>query len=927
LPGSNQFVNYGSKFTATHYLKNNSSVSVYEDETGTIWLCNQLDVLYRVKANMELEPLKINLPAFPFYDQQMMGYENIFRDYQNKEWAFKGNRIYSLNKVTKQLTQTFDFSATLKVNILKMIPDSNGHFWVATWSGGVLQFRPEENVLESVKAFPKRIITDITEWKYKKQQWLMAIEVNFGLYLFNNKTGASKNYGFIPGDPSGIQGNNFFQSYVDTKGNVWIGSNSGINKITAEQNVFDIFPVTDPGTIHYDLLKNGSVSSFLETDSSLWLSKRFVSTFEYDKNFKLKHFYKSFSPVSSTVSSRNGYAYNFFQNTRELFISTDSGLLVYNLQNKSTALFFPEPYTNDISLRNIVSFSKNELMIRSYEKGLFIFNTLQKKFTWRYSPNPNYKACLPSRLNYLFKTKRNEIFVSAADGNESLFKYQPLLDSFISVKALNDSSYSMQASKLFGMDEDGEGNLWITSSAGLFVYNPTSNLILQQVVKNQQIGGLYRICFDTAGNVWTNGNSGIWCYVKTTHQWIGFNAEDGLPGSQFEGIIARKSNGDIIAGLEGAIAIFHPKQLFKEQQEPSAIITDAATDNLSFSFPLLYGVKKILTLQPEQNSFSVDFALLNYVNPAAGKYYYKLAPLMKDFQLNDNGHINFNGLSPGTYTLHVKGGNKAGIIFIKEDLLTIEVLPHWYQTLWFEILCILSAALLLFLAVRWRIGSIKKQAGLHQKIAETEMQALRAQMNPHFIFNCLNSIENFIMQNKKRLASDYLNKFSRLIRIILESSSEELVPISKDMEALQLYIELEQLRYNNKFTFQFHFDEEPQNGDYKVPPLLIQPFVENAIIHGIAHSEKENNNITISVSLQDDYVFYIIEDNGIGRKKAGDYNLFNKPNHKSMGLTITAERIKLYNTNSGKSNIKITDLSNPQNEATGTRVEVKIKIK
>jgi LytS/YehU family sensor histidine kinase len=182
------------------------------------------------------------------------------------------------------------------------------------------------------------------------------------------------------------------------------------------------------------------------------------------------------------------------------------------------------------------------------------------------------------------------------------------------------------------------------------------------------------------------------------------------------------------------------------------------------------------------------------------------------------------------------------------------------------------------------------------------------------------------MQNEKRLASDYLNKFSRLIRIILESSKDELVPLSKDMEALQLYIELEQLRFSNKFSYHTHINEELLSGNYKVPPLLIQPYVENAIIHGFAHSDQKNHRLNVSANIKDEYVVYIIEDDGVGREQAAAYNTLNKPKHKSVGMQITEERIKLHNKETGEAFIKITDLANTGNNTTGTRVEVIIKI-
>ncbi len=221
----------------------------------------------------------------------------------------------------------------------------------------------------------------------------------------------------------------------------------------------------------------------------------------------------------------------------------------------------------------------------------------------------------------------------------------------------------------------------------------------------------------------------------------------------------------------------------------------------------------------------------------------------------------------------------------------------------------------------------RSEASLKQKIAEVQMQVLRAQMNPHFIFNSLNSIENFMMQNEKWLASEYLNKFTRLIRSILDSSLNELIPVAKDMESLQLYIDLQQLRFNNKFTYRTCIAPPILTGDYKVPSLIIQPFVENAIEHGIAHSEKKDSFVAVSAELQEGFLLYTIEDNGIGRKQAAAYNLDNKRHHKSVGLTITQDRVHIFNgSQKDAGDIVITDLYTPDNLPAGTRVQVKIKL-
>ncbi len=237
----------------------------------------------------------------------------------------------------------------------------------------------------------------------------------------------------------------------------------------------------------------------------------------------------------------------------------------------------------------------------------------------------------------------------------------------------------------------------------------------------------------------------------------------------------------------------------------------------------------------------------------------------------------------------------------------------------------LLVAFLLYKSIQGK--KIKDESEYKQKIAETEMQALRAQMNPHFFFNSLNSIENFIMQNEKKLASDYLNKFARFIRSILDSSSNELIELNKDIESLQLYIDLEQLRFNSKFSFCCDVDPMLAHGEYYVPSLLVQPFLENAIIHGIGPSDREDLKISLRVRLHPSMIHYIIEDNGIGREQSRAYNELNKPYHKSVGMKITQDRINIFNQDSSTSNcVKIIDLYDEERKPVGTRIEFAIKL-
>jgi ligand-binding sensor domain-containing protein len=920
LPNENKFINYNSKDRKAHSLKNNSSVDVYEDEEDRVWLTNQVDVIYEVQSDFTLKEIKLNLPQKENLPSE--GYYKIFRDRQGTEWAFQKNIIYRINKKTKQPEKIFDFSSTLGVYIQKIFQDRNGHYILACWNLGLWQFFPENNSVVFIPDQDKDIYLDLCAWTYKKQDWSVAIAANSGICLIEPDHLSSRLYHHIPGDPTSIQGYNFNTAFADKKNNLWITTNLGISRVMTEQKIFDIIPVTEPGTLNYQYDKSGPVYSYFE-NNHIWVSKRFVSTMVMDTTFNPESTYYSLSPLSSTKPSANGYAYFFYQHHDQLYITTDSGLVVFNMEKKSTVVYLPPDLKIPPDLRTIIPFRDQRLLIRSYSHGLFVFDMDQQKFIQRYDNDQDCEDCLPMIISYIFKSSTDDIFISTNRKKKGLFKYNVVEDRFVPVHPVNDSIYQLQANDLYGMDEDPSGNLWITSKSGIFVYNPAENKIEDLYTENDQIGSLVRICFDTYGNAWSIGESGVWCFLADKKQWVGFTSEDGLPGSNFEGIITRRKNGDIVAGLSSAIAIFHPERLTKKTTTYPVIITEAKIGDASINFPLMAGVQKLISLSPGQNSFSIDYAILNYLNPASTRYLYKLSPVMKEFQINDNGHLNFNGLAPGQYVLEVKASDKAGNEFYQVDRLDINVSPYWYETSIFKTLSLVALALLIFYFVRRRILTLKNETTLHQRIAKTEMQALRAQMNPHFIFNCLNSIENFILRNDKRLALDYLNKFSNLIRGILESSRNDVVPFSKDLQSLNLYVELEQLRFNHSFRYNLHIEPELLHGDYKVPSLVIQPFVENAIVHGLAQSQKPELNLTISAEIENDKIKYVIEDNGIGRKLAEQYVRQNKPNHHSVGLVITEDRIAHFNKQA-KANgaVKIIDLYDEAGISSGTRVEV-----
>ena len=355
-----------------------------------------------------------------------------------------------------------------------------------------------------------------------------------------------------------------------------------------------------------------------------------------------------------------------------------------------------------------------------------------------------------------------------------------------------------------------------------------------------------------------------------------------------------------------------------------------------------------LDLQYDQNFFSIGFSALSYFQSDHNQYAYRLDDFNKSWvNVGNKPLATFTNVPPGIYQLHIRGTNSDGLWSTVRTLKIIIHPPYW-QTWWFRTLMALLFVGLLYSVYRSQVERrtlrarleaeeakrkqkeaelSEKEAAFKLKISETEMAALRSQMNPHFIFNCLNSIQFFTAQNNAEKASEYLTKFSRLIRLVLENSKSDKVTLANELETLQLYIDMEAMRFQQKVHYVIDVNDEIDPYSVQIPPLLLQPFVENAIWHGLMHKD-EGGTVWIDVQqIQEDQLHIEITDDGIGRIKAAEYKSKSATKNKSFGMKLTAERIELINQlYHTQTQIEVVDLVDTQGLASGTRVIVDIPI-
>jgi len=929
-------------------LMNDQPISIYPDKKEIIWVASP-SALYEFDSVLQYRRKKVEFEKFTADGRDVESYHHITEDNGGRLWAFAYSYLYLLDRRTMKVREKF--GPIKNWNLTTFYQDSRGQYWAGTYESGLMRFDPENGSFTRIKlAGDPTKVTSIAEWTDLNHFRWLVIGTDGGIILLDPFTLKSNKYDFRSSNPDqrSLSGNLVYHVFVDRQNILWIATSGGVCYVEPYRQVFELWDIFPP-TVSMANRVSDYIYACSENSSGYWMSKWGVGPglFHCDTNGvfvkEITTVYNGHEPVQ--LDTRECKPYDVLcQGDSVIWFTTANGLARYTPATGQVKLY-PAPDRNDenfnIGLRTILPYDEHTWWIRTRNNGLngiYVFDPVAGKFTRHYACTEGCIGCPPPKLLDMLLTRKKEVYVTSR--TEGLYKYDRPDDRFIPVFKFQGKDALEHSNNFSCLAEDRQGILWIGTSSGLFAFDPVAKKIIRDYSANELFGGIEvsRIFIDEEQNKWLNTGRGIFCMEGSSGQIRQLGVGEGLPNNFTDGILQSARDHFIYSGISGFLVRIDPARMLGfHQPTVPAHFTEATLMDTACLFHYTADGEKQIVLQPGQDRFTVDFAVMNYDIPGANRYYYRLEGITDGWRQNENGHLAFYDLPPGHYRLDVKGGNaRTGEIpdgnFPDGDFLLIGIRPHWWQTGWFLAGSILAAMALIFAGVWWWITHIRREAALlqqetafRQKIAETEMQALRAQMNPHFIFNSLNSIENFMLKNDKEQASDYFGKFAGLIRMILESSRNERVPFEKDMEALAGYVQLEQLRFDHTFIYRTFIDPGLLQGEYSVPPLLIQPYVENAIVHGLAQSEKEGLQLTVSAILEEEYLVYTIEDNGIGRKKAASYK-DSRAGHKSMGLQITRERISILNhQDQAGAEVDITDLYDENGEACGTRVLLKLK--
>jgi len=959
--------------------------SISETADGNIWIASRLNGLDRLDINSGIfhhyqsklekgQPFNSNRVNLLYEDKKdvlWLGTQRGLVRFEDETETFSYFRVDSIGSRLNRISAIYE--------------DAGGRFWVANFRQLFIfdrtaeRFTPYALISDRGKELKPFFLVALHEDSYGFL-WMGAGP--YGLLRLNSATGKSVIYRHDPNDSRTLAAGFVSSIAEDGNANLWVGSESGglsrvslkIAHETPRKNIFTRYA--------YDIrtplgLSSNAISSLcVDNSGDLWVGTGGSGLNQYNPNLiKFEHFKND---VSTPEFLKGSLIWGLLEDSQGRYWAAVEGGGVHRIdrRNHSIQIFKHDPsLTNSLSGDDVLSIAEDlegNIWVGTRTEGLNKYQPESESFT-HYLAGSEWESILGrSAISVLLVDKEGFLWI-AASPRGGLIKFDPRTEEFRQFRHSNDDSLSLSSNRILCLFEDREETLWIgTADAGLNRFDRESgtfthyrhqpghpNSLGRNVVLSvaQDTNGflwigtdyglsrfdprrnifkvfttreglpnnfIYGVLTDDSGRIWASTNRGLSRYDPSTKTFRNYTVEDGLQSSEFNANAYFKSPGGrmLFGGING-FNVFHPDSVRDNPYIPPVVITGIR----KFDQHIDWQKDEPLRFSYKDDFIGFEFAALDYTNPKNNQYAYKLEGLQENWIACGHDRVaTFTNLTPGEYVFWVKGSNNDGVWNETGTSLHFVVTPPYWQTWWFRTLSTAALfTLTLVVVYRWRERT-RRKAELEQKFAELKLKALRSQMNPHFVFNTINSIQYFISSNEQKAAYNYLSKFSKLIRGILDNSDKATLTISEELQALKLYLELEKLRFEGKFNYDIELDKKIDIHNIEIPTLLIQPFVENAIQHGLRF-KRTRGAINIKLDLVDDAIHCLIEDNGIGIEKGLKLNEKNNGRHKPTGMKVSQERLETLNAlrRNGRG-IEVIDLLSENGKGSGTRVKIVIPI-
>ncbi len=781
-----------------------------------------------------------------------------------------------------------------------------------------------------------------------------------------------------------IQNTNLSAIEIDKKGNKWIGSSTTIlrinsknqildfeiepnrifdlkvtsgNKVIAGGNMAKLYVIKNDKLELIDLQEYTSTSEILQIEEdyqgNIWLA---TSTYLIKMTESPVKRSKKFDEIIGPFASM------CLGNSNQLYLGTTDG--IYEKIGDKFYNHKPSNDPNDLVISSLTHF-KNKLYLGTFSGRVYVFKN--KKFKLLHDSkiifDPVYKIlivndsemwiCQASAVSRIKHEKVKSFIISPqytqnalldSEGKLWIANFDKLL-TFENEK-LKEVPGSQKYNGFVTLTEDENGVVWVgTYGNGMLKFK---NKQIEQITKKQGLTNDF-ICsslYDSATKtMWVGTMYGITqlkldkkSAILSVNKYLNSPNIDNY-GCIQNGIVKLK-NGQILISVGDQIYEYTSQENNRKNPKMKLDFSGFKVNNQFITKDKRFKTNKWNSL-PEnpifehfENNLEFNFNAVNYHENSSVTYSWKLEGFDKNWSnFSDRKFMNYTNLPAGLYSFKVKAVDEASKN-VSVIQYRFEILTPFYKSFWFIFLVILLISTLVYLVFTSRVKKIKRETSEKimnfQKLAESELKALRAQMNPHFMFNTINSIQEIVLGNDDKTARIYFADFAKMMRMILENSAQKLITLESEIAFLKLYLGFEKLRFKEKFEVKLEVNERLETTFIKIPAMLIQPFIENAINHGLLHKEK---NGVLLVKFEEilinskTFLKCTIEDNGIGRDATKRLNDWKEKSHNSMATSVSSERIELLNSlmDDMEFSLSISDLKEGE-IALGTRVELLISI-
>ncbi|WP_299120942.1 histidine kinase [uncultured Tenacibaculum sp.] len=700
---------------------------------------------------------------------------------------------------------------------------------------------------------------------------------------------------------------------------VWLATPKGIYKYEYENGQF---------TQLNHFFKDKNVTKIIkDSNDNYWLTTLRNGVYIIP-NINLIHYQNTSNQNISAIEKINDSI--FFYGT------TKGKLFKINKKNDKTTIIptFSNTIINEIAFNNF-----NKIIVSHAENGIVIENNKIKKLlgfpikfggakeisfidknrfvygAFAYATIANLKYKTTERIGFRrsytthYNIQNNTIYVGYVDGVEY---YR---------EDFTPHEIKFKESPIFALDIDNtkDSTAWIATFSDGIIGIKNGKVIENYTTKNGLLSNQTRVVKGNGNNLWVVTDKGIQYLNTITKTFKNITKKDGLESFNISDIITYKNQ--IYFGTNKGLYLLNKNKAFKETKLPDFYITKVLVEDEDMK------IEKEYTLPSKVNKVQFQFHTNGFLSEENINYQYRLLGASKHWNSVPAGsnQITFNSLSAGNYTFQIK---KVSTIDQKETpikSIKIKIRNPFYKEWWFIAVLILISSLFIVRYYRKKLKEKEKE----KELVFLKLENLRSQMNPHFVFNALNSIQDYILTNQKNIAGDYLGKFADLIRMYLYHSTKANISLEEEIIALNQYLELEKLRFEDSFIYQISSERIRDLDTISIPTMLIQPYVENSIKHGLLH-KKNNRNLKIEFTLEKDNsnLICIITDNGIGRQKSIQLNKKRKMYHKSFATKANQDRLSLLNHGrKEKIGVEIIDLYQENGKPNGTLVVLKIPYK